>query len=413
MRVRAALLALLLSTPVFLFAAEPAPAPKGEAVLHTLKGDVIRGTVENITDKDIILNRNSARVSTPLAQVLKIDFPAATVAKITEKYADVELTDGSLLHCKEWTIKDKQVELKTLAGQEINLPLAAVSNILANAQDEKYRKEWSERLSKKRRRDVVALLKEGTVNPVEGTLGSADAKGKTIEFQLASGKKGDIVLANLHGLIFQRELDPNAPPVLCKLSDTHRDFLMVSALGKTATGLTVTTPAGAKIDVPIDVVTRLDYTLDKIAFLSQLEPAKVVQTSNFDFIDTYRRDKNLDNGPLRIYDETFTNGLALHAHTELEYDLRGDYREFHAIAGIDQAVGGVGGPVVLVVEGVIDGETKELYKKTFTRKESRDKSKGVINLNIKDVQKLRLIVRTGDMFDNGKHLDLVNAKVQK
>ena len=103
-----------------------------------------------------------------------------------------------------------------------------------------------------------------------------------------------------------------------------------------------------------------------------------MQTSNFDFVDTYRRDKNLDNGPLRIYGELYAIGLALHAHTELEYDLKGDYREFHAIAGIDQSVGGVGGPVVLVIEGVIDGETKELYKKTFTRKDAKDKKDGII-----------------------------------
>jgi hypothetical protein len=412
MSVRAAFLALLLTTSAVCWAAEPS-SPKGDAELHTLKGDVVKGSLESITDKEIVINQKSTRVATPLAQVLKIDFPDAKAVKATDKYADVELTDGSLFHCQEWTIKEKQVELKTLAGQEIKLPLAAVANILANAQDEKYRKEWSERLSRKRRRDVIAILKGVTVNPVEGTLGDADAEGKTIEFQIPGGEKIKVGLARLHGLIFQRELDPNAPPVLCKLSDTHHDFLMVSALTKTPTGLTVTTQAGARIDVPLALVTRLDCTLDKIAFLSQVNPVKIVQISNFDFIDTYRRDKNLDNGPLRIHDEVYTMGLALHAHTELEYDLRGDYREFHAIAGIDQAVGGVGGPVVLVIEGVIDGETKELYKKTFTRKDSRDKKDGVINLNIKDVQKLRIIVRSGDLFDNGKHLDLVNAKVQK
>jgi len=200
--------------------------------------------------------------------------------------------------------------------------------------------------------------------------------------------------------------------MLCKLSDSYGDFLVVSAVAKTPMGLSVTTPAGAKLDIAQPLVVRLDYTLDKLAFLSRLEPSKVVQTSNFDFVDTYRRDKNLDNGPLRIYNESYTIGLALHAHTELEYDLKGDYREFHAIAGIDQSVGGVGGPVVLSIEGVIDGQTKELYKKTVTRKD-KDKKEGIINLNIKDVQKLRLVVRTGDLFDNGKHLDLVNAKVQK
>jgi hypothetical protein len=403
MRVRAALLALLLIVSA---------APSAE--LSTLKGDVIKGELESITDKEIVLTDGSKRIATPLADVLKLDFPAITAARIDgNKYADVELTDGSLLHCKEWSIKGKEVALKTLAGQEIKLPLPAIANILVNASDEKHRKDWSERVARKRRRDVVAILNEGTVNPVEGTLGAADAEGKTIEFQTASGRKRDLILANLHGLIFQRELDPQAPPLLCKLYTNHHDFLMVSSLTKTPTGLTVSTPAGAKIEVALDLVTRLDYTLDKIAFLSRMDPVKVVQTSNFDFIDTYRRDKNLDNGPMQIYGERFSLGLALHAHTELEYDIKGDYREFHAIAGIDESVGGVGGPVVLVIEGVIDGQPRELYKKTFTRKDGRDKKEGAISLNIKDVQKLRIIVRTGDMFDNGKHLDLVNAKVQK
>jgi hypothetical protein len=401
MRVRAALLALLVG-----LSATPA------AELHTLKGDVLKGELESITDKEIVLSDGGKRITTPLADVLKLEFPAVTPAKIEgSKYADVELTDGSLFHCKEWSIKDKQVELKTLAGQDIKLPLTAIANILVNAGDEKHRKDWAERVARKRRRDVVAILNEGTVNPVEGTLGAADAEGKNIEFQTANGRKRNLILANLHGLIFQRELDPQAPPVLCKLYDNHQDLLMVSRVSQTPAGLTVTTPAGAKIDVAKELIVRLDYTLDKIAFLSRLEPVKVVQTSNFDFIDTYRRDKNLDNGPLRVYGDGYSIGLALHAHTELEYDIKGDYREFHAIAGIDQGVGGVGGPVVLVIEGVIDGQAKELYKKTFTRKD--DKKEGTISLNIKDVQKLRLIVRTGDMFDNGKHLDLVNAKVQK
>ena len=401
MRVRAALLALLVG-----FAAAPA------AELHTLKGDVLKGELESITDKEIVLTDGGKRIATPLADVLKLEFPAVTPAKIEgSKYADVELTDGSLLHCKAWSIKDKQVELKTLAGQEIKLPLTAIANILVNAGDEKHRKDWTERVARKRRRDVVAILNEGTVNPVEGTLGAADAEGKTIEFQSVNGRKRDLILANLHGLIFQRELDPQAPPVLCKLYDNHQDVLMVSRVTQTPAGLTVATPAGAKIDVAKELIAKLDYTLDKIAFLSRLDPVKVVQTSNFDFIDTYRRDKNLDNGPLRVHGESYSLGLALHAHTELEYDIKGDYREFHAIAGIDQGVGGVGGPVVLVIEGVIDGQAKELYKKTFTRKD--EKKDGTISLNIKDVQKLRLIVRTGDMFDNGKHLDLVNAKVQK
>src|SRR5262245_29202811 len=95
MSVRAAFLAFLLSSSAVCWAAEPS-SPKGEAELHTLKGTVVKGSLESITDKEIVINEKSTRVATPLAQVLKIDFPEAKSVKATDKYADVELTDGSL-----------------------------------------------------------------------------------------------------------------------------------------------------------------------------------------------------------------------------------------------------------------------------------------------------------------------------
>ncbi|MGH7223512.1 MAG: NPCBM/NEW2 domain-containing protein, partial [Gemmataceae bacterium] len=340
MRVRAAILAPCLFA-LSAWCAEPTPA-KHTAELHTLKGDVLKGDLANITDKEIVLKVGGKSVATPLPEILKLDFPAVTAVKQLEgKYSDIELTDGSRLHCKEWSIKAKQVELKTMAGQQFKIPLSAVANILNNAQEEKYRKDWVERVARKRRRDAAVRITSDTINSYEGTFGDADAEGKSIEFQTATGKKGTLLFSVLHGLIFQRELDPQAPPVLCKLYDRYHNFVMVSSVARTPAGLFVKTPSGARFDIAQELLTRLDYTLDKIAFLSRLEPSKVVQTSNFDFVDTYRRDKNLDNGPLRIYGATYTVGLALHAHTELEYNLRGDYREFHAVAGIDQSVGGV------------------------------------------------------------------------
>jgi hypothetical protein len=408
---RVAFLALFLSVATA-WCTEPEPA-KSSAELHTLKGEVLKGDLESITDKEIVLKQNGKPLTTPMAEVLKIDFPAVAPVKLEGHYSDVELTDGSRIHCKAWTIKSNNAVLTTMADQVIKVPLSAVANILNDAQEEKYRKDWAERLARKRRRDMAVLIREDSINAVEGTFGDADAQGKGIEFQISGGRKGTLLFAKLHGLVFQRELDPNAPSLLCKVYDSYQDVIMVSAISRTPKGLSVTTPAGAHIDIGQELVTRLDYTLDKVAYLSRLEPIKVVQTSNFDFVDIYRRDKNLDNGPLRIYGESFPIGLALHAHTELEYDLKGDYREFHALAGIDQSVSGEGGPVVLVIEGVIDGQAKALYKKTFTRKDPKDKKEGVIDLNIKDVQKLRLIVRSGDLFDNGKHLDVVNAKIQK
>ncbi len=93
--------------------------------------------------------------------------------------------------------------------------------------------------------------------------------------------------------------------------------------------------AGCRVEYPLALVARLDYTKDKLAFLSDLEPVKVVEKSSFDRIDHYRRDKNLDDTPLRLGGKNHPKGLALHAYTELVYDLDGKYKEFKALLGVD------------------------------------------------------------------------------
>jgi hypothetical protein len=59
----------------------------------------------------------------------------------------------------------------------------------------------------------------------------------------------------------------------------------------------------------------------------------------------------------------------------------------------------------------IEGDGKELYTRTFNRK--TDKVPVPITLNIKDVQRLRLVVSSGDGSDLGRHVHLGNAKVSK
>jgi hypothetical protein len=384
--------------------------PCRAAELRTLKGETVTGDLVSINDKEIVLAKGAERVATPLAQVLQVDFGPAGKPP-AGPYTDVELTDGSLLHCHAFAIKGKDVELQLLpdakADQVIKLPLKAVANVLRDAHVEKNRKDWNERLGRKRRRDVLAVIREGVVNAVEGTLGEADAEGTDIEFALASGAKRTVPLANVHGLIFQRELDPNAAPVVCKVSDTSRNLLQASAVVSTPAGLEVTTPAGAKLTYPPDRLARLDYSGGKLAWLSDLEPAEVVEGLSENRLCKVGRDVNINGEPIRLDGVTYARGLSMLAPTEVVYDLKGEYRQFKAVVGIDDQVGGSAGPTVLRVEA--DG--KELATLTFDR---RDKPKPVVlDKNIKDVQKLRITVTAGDIGYFGKHLDLADAKVSK
>jgi hypothetical protein len=402
MPVRRVLLSLLLTA---------AAAPGAE--VRTLKGETITGEIVSINAKEVVVAKGKEQISTPLAQVLQIDYnPPGKPA--TDSFLDVELTDGSLLHCAKFAIKGKEVSLTLLAGQEIKLPLAAVSNILTEAHVEKHRKEWNDRLAdrkaKKKRRDMLGIRKGDIINPLEGTFGDGDDKGETIEFSIGTGKPRPIPLANVAGLIFERPIDPNAAPVVCRITDSSRDLIQASAVSSSATGISVTTPSGAKIELAPALLCRLDYSGGKLTWLSDLEPTEVVE-KRFDYQPIhYKRDRNLYLDPIRMDSVTYPRGLSLHTTTELEYDLKGDYREFKAVVGLDDdLIKGVSGPVVLRIEG--DGKLlKEITLDPRGKVHHQD-----LSVNIKDVQKLRLRASRGDgqPSDFGLHVDLGDAKVSK
>jgi hypothetical protein len=388
-----------------------APAA-GAAELKTLKGDVIKGDVVSVSEKEIIIDTGGGKkVATPITQAL-----ALTLSEEYEKlgpdvrFTQVELTDGSQLKCSAVALKGKEARLTLLQGQIVTVPIAKLNWLLHEANVPDNVKEFREKaLGKKQPRDLI-LVKSGKVlNPIAGTLGDADDEGKTIEFTLPTGDKRDVALDRPAALYFQRGPDAAAKPIVCRVLDTSRNLLFASEVKREADGYTVVTSAGASVKYPGDKVAKLDYSGGKIQFLSEMPPVSVKQTSTEGegSIQKYRRDENLEGGPIRLGGVVYKTGLSLHSTTELEFNLDGEYRELKALVGIDDDVPGEDGPVVLKIYA----DSVEVLKWTITRK---DKERvRPLNLAIKDVQKLKIVVTTDDLLDLGKHLTLAEARVTK
>jgi hypothetical protein len=372
--------------------------------LRTLANKTVEGQLLQLTAKGAVVKTTSGEQTVPLAQILDIDF-GVTADPLSDKYTDVQLTDGSLLHCSVFTIRGNQIELKLLAGQDLKMPLAAVSYILADANDAKIRSAWQDALSKRGNHDLVASRKGGIGNTFEVTFGDADANGETIGFTFPDGEKKQPKIAALLAMSFLRQPNPNVPPTLCRVSDSSHDLLAAAKLTLTDKGLTVVTVADVKIDYPRQVVARLDFSRGKLSYLSSLQPIKVVERSNVDRVEHYRVNANLDGGPLQLagYPKS-QQGLAVHAYTELVYDLGGQYKELTAVLGVDTAVGGDSHVKVAII-----GDAKELFSATITRK---DKPRS-IKLPITDVHQLTIIVSSADVLDLGNHVDFYEAKVSK
>jgi hypothetical protein len=377
--------------------------------LQTLSGKILAGDLVSLSDKELIFRGPTGNVTTPIADVLQLELVRDTALPNGAKYTDIEMIDGTVLHCAKFALKGKNVEA-TLVGSnlKVTFPLTIVASILKDAEDSAVKQEWQDKVIAKRgNTDILAVKVLGVFNALEGTLGdTATDKGKLVfSFEIGGKqqtKEVDPTVAQ--GMAFLRTLGSDAPPALCKVFDTNQNVLMAAKLALGPNGFTVTTIAGAKIELPRPQVARLDYSNDKIVFLSDIKPADLVEKSKQGRKDTLKLNKNLENGALQIEDQVYSKGLAIHAHTELVYNLEGKYQKFEAVLGMDATVGGDGKPQV-----TIEADGNKLFSETVSRKDKRRE----LNFPVKGVKQLRIVVTSSGLLDFGDHVDLANAKLSK
>ena len=378
--------------------------------LRPLKGEKIKGDLVGLNEKSIVLQVNGKPVTTSVEDTLQLEFRAPANPQGT--YSQVELTDGSLLRCSKVGFKGKDAVLTLVSGQTATVPMRLLSSVMHEANDVKLVAAWKDLLgNNKSAYDIlVRKLDGGTLRSGEGTVYDASDDGKTIEFKRQGrDEKERFPIDRIHGMVFSRQPDPNMPGRLCEVFDVQGAKLFAKRVAFENGKFVVETQCGARVEYPADALAKLDYSKGKLTYLSDVDLAriKLVQVAYLAQPE-FKRDRNIDNtADLRVAGKAYTKGLAMHAKTDVTFNLDGEYREFKAVAGIDDNVSqGDGSPVVLRVEG--DG--KELLTLSLTRKDGAKP----ISLNIKDVQKLRIVVdKSPDTLGIGSHLDLADAKVSK
>lgn len=374
------------------------------ADVQTLSGKKLSGDMVGLDKQAIVLKTSSGEVRHPLADVLQIDLPSPEVPP-KSGWFDVELSDGSVLHCSQVLLKGKSAELTVLPDLPLTVPLSAVFSILRDAHDPAVKALWQKFLPTRGRLDTVVVTSGDKFDGLGGTFGDGTPAGDGIEFTLSGGEKLTPRLSKVAGLVLVQKPDANAPPILCKVTDAGRSLLIAADLALSEQGLTVTTVAGVKATYPSATkVTKLDFSKGKLTYLSDLAPSSVDETSTEDSVFHYRRDVNLEGGPLRMAGEIYPKGLALHSRTVLTYDIGGDYRELRAVLGVDEGVVTDGRVVV-----TIDGDGRELFKAEIGRKDPPRP----LAVDVKGVQKLRLTVKSAGLLDLGAQANLGDAKVSK
>jgi hypothetical protein len=171
-----------------------------------------------------------------------------------------------------------------------------------------------------------------------------------------------------------------------------------------ADSLKFDTPFGARLAVPLSIVSSIQMLGGRAVYLSDLEPVEYSFTPYLSLDWDLRRDRSADGGPLAIGGIEFAKGLGLHSQCSVTYRLDGRYRLFHTLVGIDDAAA-TGGDAMVAVE--LDG--RQIFKQDSLRRSSSPLA--LEALDIRGGQRLKLIVEHGRMGDVGDRVDWCDAVV--
>jgi len=249
---------------------------------------------------------------------------------------------------------------------------------------------------------LVAEDAKGNWVPAAGVLKSI-ADGK-VRFEY-EGEVRTIAVSAVRAIELARMVREADPPI-GYLVGRDGSTVGFTSLGLAGASLSLAADGLSAKAVDLAAVAEIRFVSDRSAYLSELEPVKVVQVGLFDVAFSYRRDRSTAGSPLRVGGVTYAKGLGLHSRCELAYDLAGEYATFAAVAGIDDAAAGRGNAELRVL-----GDGKELIKpvKLLGRGEPVP-----VRCDVAGVKHLTLLVDFGDdRVDVGDHVSLAEARLIK
>ena len=145
---------------------------------------------------------------------------------------------------------------------------------------------------------------------------------------------------------------------------------------------------------------RLRVSGGRRQWLSDLTPAQVVEQGAFDVVWPWRRDTDLDGGPLLLGGVRQTKGLTVHSAAAITWRLDGAYLRLRTQLGIADVVAPEGDLLA-----TFRGDGQQLWQGRVRGGQPIQ----VLDLPLAGIAELRLEVALGERFDIGDHLMLGDA----
>jgi hypothetical protein len=384
------------------------------ADVELLNGSTVTGTLVTVSSDQVVLDVAGDKRTLDVRDLQSVTLANAAPTPPASITDWVQLVDGSRLLATRYAVSDRQVKI-TLAERVVPAETRSVKAIRFRPPTPELNAQWADAVAAEITGDMVVLRRdETTLDQLEGVLNDIDET--TVEFEFDE-ELIPVKREKLEGIVYFHRAGRQLPETLCRVVERGGSVWMARSLELTADGLQIRTPADVKTVIPLAALAKLDFSSGNVLFLADVEPEAVEWVP---YVGSRLPDQSLAKLYLPLRNRSFAGpelwlnedeqvtryyrGLAIHSRTLIVYRLSGEYRRFTAIAGIDSRLRGRGN-----VELVISADDRQLFRQSIRG----DQPPVMLDLDVQNANRLKILVDFGQELDVADHLNLCNAKVIK
>lgn len=302
-----------------------------------------------------------------LDQVKSIRFqPPSTAPRTDRRGVKLLLTTGDAVRGQIQGGDEENVAISSQGLGDVRLRLSLLRAVIFDATVDRER-ELEASLEPNPEIDRVQLKDGGTAR---GSILGIDGTKVSLDTNVQGGSnmgrlQFDVSKVELVS-IAPLEAAPSKPQglrVLARLIDGT--MLSGKVAGLQNDELRLVHPLGGQGDLVLGLARVEELSVENGAFvyLSDTQPEGVEQSFPPEFayevdVWTWKRDRNVEGGVLRLGGRAYDKGIGVHSFCKLVYRLDGAFREFKAVVGLDDATRYMGEPGLgaVVFRVLLDGE---------------------------------------------------------
>ena len=377
---------------VWLCASSAAFAQLQDVTIHTIDGRTQSGTIRGISRDGKVAGLQS---ELNLSDISLIEVKRAKPQQSPPKQqVVVHLFGGSKVLGNRVVLEKEKVRIRSSDG-DYSLSVQSLRGIIWSSSQDSVVKPLIEQSDSSQDRVIVGIGENVVTR--EGLLESLTTNDLGFKYQ---GKSRSISMDKVRGLVMAdlgiKEIDGLKATITT--TNQNRWKGVIRSLKQSSLSLSI--DSESSVSLPVDQIQRIEIASDRLVYLSDLQPTKVEESSQFVVSRKFKKDLSIGGNPMEILDESgnkirLSKGLGVQASSELTFENAG-FDRIRGIVGIDLETHARGNCIA-----IINGDGIRLWEKNLVG----GRPAIPLDIDVTGIEKITLVVSPGQEFDLADHVD--------